>query len=169
MIVPLLAIALTAAEPDWLIQSHEPPVFEINADQARGYKNTGTIILRDPVYGFELGRYQWVSGGYGRGSIPFGTYEIGAFRDVDDDPLHIGPRWMLRQPGKDDGETYDARIHDTRTEIELHRAHVFGRDAGTLGCVGVLVDRAGWRDFMANLNRVLAQMGKVTFTIRSAG
>ena len=64
-------------------------------ERDREYRNTGIIILRDPITGAFLGSYEFATGGFGRGSAPFGTYELGAFRGTDDDPRRIGKRWMI--------------------------------------------------------------------------
>jgi len=131
-------------------------------EQDRGYRNTGTIVLRDPDSGAELGTYQFATGGFGRGSAPFGIYDIGTFRDTGDDPLHIGPRWMLREPGHEDGEVYDPKLKDERTAIELHRLRV---STGTLGCIGVVATPEVWEQFMTNLRLILAKRGHVSFVL----
>src|SRR5262249_23056698 len=92
-------------------------------EQDRGYRNTGTITLRDPVSDAVLGSYDFATGGFGRGSAPFGVYELGTFRGGNDDPHNIGPRWMIRQQGQtEDGQAYDPRVDDVRTQLELHAA-----------------------------------------------
>src|SRR6516225_4812499 len=89
-------------------------------ERDREYRNTGTIFLRDPITGALLGSYRFVTGGFGRGSAPFGTYELGAFRGTDDDPHHIGLRWMIKQQGQsEDGHAYDPRLKGIRTQLEL--------------------------------------------------
>ena len=130
-------------------------------EQSRSYRNTGTISLR---YGEGVPTsYRFATGGFGRGSAPFGFYVIGAFRGLDDDPNNIGPRWMLRGPkAKDDGDSYDPKLGDMRYYIELHRAR---RSSGTQGCLGVLTDADGWKDFMAKLNLIIAQGGPVAFIL----
>lgn len=131
-------------------------VLELRADQAtNAYRNTGRLILRDPDTDVVLFDLPFVTGGYGRGSAPFATYLIGAFRSrQDDDPLHIGPRWMVTGPGgTDEGQVFDARLDDTRTDIELHRVRSGGD--GTQGCFGVLTDRDTWQQFVERLNALL--------------
>src|ERR671937_1256996 len=92
-------------------------------ERDREYRNTGFIILRDPTTGVLLGSYEFATGGFGRGSAPFGTYELGAFRGTNDDPHRIGPRWMIKQLGQvEDGEAYDPRVKGVRTALELHSA-----------------------------------------------
>jgi hypothetical protein len=132
-------------------------------ERDRGYRNTGTITLRDPVSGAVLGSYDFATGGYGRGSAPFGIYELGMFRDADDDPHHIGPRWMLRQQGQpEDGQAYDPRLEDIRTQLELHAAV---HRAGTKGCIAVLGGQRVWQDFVRNLSQIISQLGRVVFTL----
>jgi hypothetical protein len=137
-------------------------IVELN-ERDRGYRNTGTITLRDPATDAVLGSYDFATGGFGRGSAPFGIYELGMFRDVNDDPHHIGPRWMIRQRGQtEDGQAYDPRLDDVRTALELHAAP---RRAGTKGCIGVLGDEHVWQDFMRNLTHIISQVGQLVFTL----
>lgn len=125
----------------------------------RAYRYTGTITLADPDTGDVLGHYTFATGGAGRGSAPFGDYEVGAFRD--DGP--IGPRWMLREVGRDDGDVWDPKLRDMRTAIELHMAH--GAPGFSLGCVAVLGGPAVWREFMARLFGLLDRLGGVAFVV----
>src|SRR5262245_6453012 len=74
-------------------------IIQLNESE-RGFRNTGTITLRDPVSDTVLGSYDFATGGFGRGSAPFGVYELGSFRGVNDDPRRLGPRWMIRQQGR---------------------------------------------------------------------
>jgi len=137
-------------------------VVQLN-ERDRQYRNTGVIILRDPMSETVLGTYEFATGGHGRGSAPFGLYEIGAFRGVNDDPHHIGSRWMIRQLGQpEDGQAYDPRLKDTRTQLELHAAK---RRAGTYGCIAVLGGQSVWNDFMRNLGQILNQVGRVAFVL----
>ena len=132
-------------------------------ERDREYRNTGTITLRDPVTGALLGSYEFATGGFGRGSAPFGTYELGAFRGTNDDPRRIGPRWMIKQLGQaEDGEAYDPRVRATRTALELHSAHHF---TGTLGCIAVLGGPEVWEEFMRNLLHIIDEGGQVVFTL----
>lgn len=132
-------------------------------ERDRGYRNTGTITLRDPVSDAVLGSYDFATGGFGRGSAPFGVYELGMFRDTNDDPHRIGPRWMIRQEGQpEDGQAYDPRVNDVRTSLELHAAK---RRPGTKGCIGVLGGERVWEDFIRNLTRIVDQVGRVVFTL----
>jgi hypothetical protein len=132
-------------------------------ERDREYRNTGTITLRDPTTGDVLGVYEFATGGFGRGSAPFGTYEIGAFRGAADDPHRLGPRWMIRQLGQsDDGEAYDPRLNKTRTALELHAAR---QRPGSQGCIAVLGGPEVWRDFMSNLRYIINEAKSVMFTL----
>jgi len=132
-------------------------------EQDREYRNSGFITLRDPTTGALLGTYKFVTGGFGRGSAPFGTYELGAFRGTNDDPLHIGPRWMIKQQGQsEDGRAYDPQLKGIRTGLELHSA---GRLLGSQGCIAVLGGPEVWEEFMYNLNHIINEVGPVAFTL----
>lgn len=133
-------------------------------ERDREYRNTGTITLRDPITGALLGSYEFATGGFGRGSAPFGTYELGAFRDTNDDPRRIGARWMIKQLGQsEDGEAYDPRVKGVRTALELHSAHHF---TGTEGCIAVLGGQEVWEEFMRNLHHIIEEAGQVVFTLK---
>jgi hypothetical protein len=132
-------------------------------EQDREYRNTGTITLRDPITGALLGKYEFATGGFGRGSAPFGTYELGPFRDINDDPHRIGPRWMIKQHGQsEDGHAYDPRLKGIRTGLELHSA---GRLRGSQGCIAVLGGPKVWEEFMYNLNHIISEVGHVAFSL----
>jgi hypothetical protein len=132
-------------------------------ERDREYRNTGTITLRDPITGSLLGSYEFATGGFGRGSAPFGTYELGAFRGTNDDPRRIGPRWMIKQLGQsEDGEAYDPRVKGMRTALELHSAH---RSTGSQGCIAVIGGPEVWEEFMHNLHHIIEEAGQVVFTL----
>ena len=132
-------------------------------ERDREYRNTGTITLRDPITGALLGSYEFATGGFGRGSAPFGTYELGAFRGRNDDPHRIGPRWMIKQQGQsEDGEAYDPRVNRVRTSLELHSAR---RTPGSQGCIAVLGGPEVWAEFMNNLHHIIDEIGQVVFTL----
>ena len=132
-------------------------------ERDREYLNTGIITLRDPITGALLGSYEFATGGFGRGSAPFGTYELGVFRGTNDDPHRIGPRWMIKQLGQfEDGEAYDPRVKGTRTALELHSA---GRLSGSAGCIAVLGGPEVWEEFMRNLHHIIEEGGEVVFTL----
>src|SRR5262245_7341500 len=132
-------------------------------DQDRGSRNTGTITLRDPASDAVLGSYDFATGGFGRGSATFGVYELGAFREINDDPHRIGPRWLIRTQGQtEDGQACAPRVKDVRTSLELHAAK---RHPGTKGCLGVLGGERVWEEFVRNLAHIIDQVGQVVFTL----
>jgi hypothetical protein len=132
-------------------------------ERDREYRNTGTITLRDPITGALLASYEFATGGFGRGSAPFGTYELGAFRGPNDDPHRIGARWMIKQQGQsEDGQAYDPRLKGIRTGLELHSA---GRLRGSQGCIAVLGGQEVWEAFMYNLNHIINEGGRVAFKL----
>jgi len=148
----LLALTLALAS-----HANAQPI-EIKLDQkARQYRYTGTLTLRDPFTNDVLGIYPLVSGGMGRGSSPFGKYEVGAFIDSD-----TNPRWNVHAVGAPDGEVWDERVQDMRTEIQLHRVHSLD---GTLGCFGVVADLPAWRVFTSQLRYVIEWLGSVSFEV----
>lgn len=136
---------------------------EVKFDQtSREYKNSGTFILHEPVTDKVLGKYRFITGGCGRGSAPFGKYIIGPFRGTDDDPHHIGERWMIHHPGRDNGEAWDPKIEDVRVDLELHALHV-GHVKCTFGCIGIDGGPDVWKDFENKLRFLIAWNGIVTF------
>ena len=153
------------AMPDWLTTSKYHQPFEIKLDeQNRQFRNTGTLTLRDPIFGITLGTYKIATGGFGRGSAPFGEYTIGRYRSSkDDDPKNIGKRWMITQYGQEDeGEAYDHKLKVRRNSLELHRLRFSN---GTAGCIGVAVPPEKWDDFVKDINYIIAQAGKITFQL----
>ena len=137
----------------------------------REYVNTGKMVLCDPETKEVLGKYEFVTGGYGRGSSPFGTYYLGNFRGTDDDPNGIGKRWMLSNIGpepehvedglvKDPGNSVNPKPH-MRKEIELHRA----RSKGTAGCFGVVASKDAWSQFVDQMNVIRSKVGQVVFSL----
>jgi hypothetical protein len=158
-----IQLAFLATLFGW-INTADAKAFEVIVYQLGNlYRNTGLITLRDPVSDEVLGTYQFVSGGFGRGSAPFGHYEIGRFRRDS----WIGPRWELRQRGLRDGEAWDSRIGSMRTEIQLHTMHGFGHIHGTLGCIGVLGGPKVWAEFRKHLNYIIGLVGVVQFDLRA--
>lgn len=127
-------------------------------EQARQFRNTCTITLREPVTDRELGRYECVSGGFGRGSAPFAHYQIGEF--IDDGH---GKRWSIHESGREDGEVWDPRIGDMRTEIQLHAMRGNGYTDGTLGCLGVYGGPGVWARFVGQMQYLIAWYGVIEF------
>jgi hypothetical protein len=154
-----LAFLATSFLCAW-INTAAAKAFEVIVYQSANlYFNSGEITLRDPVSDEVLGTYQFASGGFGRGSAPFGHYEIGRFRKDG----WIGPRWEIRQRGLEDGEAWDSRIRSMRTGIELHMMHGPGHIKGTLGCIGVLGGPEVWAEFRKHLRYIRSLLGVVQF------
>jgi len=157
-----------AMPPDWTVtQRDNRPSFDLKLNEhERQYRNTGTLTLRDPIFGITLGTYKIATGGFGHGSAPFGTYKIGRFRDPtkkDPDPKNIGKRWMLKQVGQEeDGDAYDHKLSIKRTAIELHRLRFSN---GTAGCIGVGISPENWDQFVHDVNYIISQVGEVTFNV----
>jgi len=125
-------------------------------DAERGYKNTGSIVLRDPETGKVLGQYRYVTGGGGHGSAPEAEYKIGSMMQGGS----LGDRWVLTQKGQPTDTAQDPGIPGvsgprTRTELRIHEAH----GQGTLGCVGILGGHEVYQDFERNLLHVLSKNG----------
>lgn len=141
--------------------------FEIKVDQVeRGYHNTCKITLRDPISNEILGIYRCGTGGAGRGSAPFTRYKIASFLGLDQDPLNIGERWNLQQLGVgfDEGEVWDERLKDKRTEIELHRCRYSNV---TLGCICVIGNLALWQQFETHLRSIFHKVRMITFQLEA--
>lgn len=154
-----LAVCLTLAG-DTLAQ----PVQVIVREPANLYRNTGWIVLRDPITDQELGTYEFVSGGLGRGSAPFGEYEIGKARSDG----WIGPRWELHRPGfhpRPGFSAFDRRIGKMRAWLQLHSMHGFNQ--GTFGCLGVFGGPDVWARFQKQLNHILSLVGTVRFDLNA--
>jgi len=139
------------------------PVEVFVREQANLERNTGWIVLRDPLTDDVLGTYEFVSGGFGRGSAPFGEYEIGAYRDDG----WIGGRWEIHQVGVEPGDegrsAFDPRIGAMRTWLQIHTMHGFGHTDGTLGCIGVRGGADVWAEFQFFMNYIVRFFGPVKF------
>jgi hypothetical protein len=103
---------------------------------ARGYGDvlTGKITVNGNTYEF-------INGGGGRGSIPFGSYNIGQFRTAAQ---------RKAQGLVDLGDTFDlSDVNDPlapegpRTALRIHKA----RRGGTAGCIGIIGDDETFRRF----------------------
>jgi hypothetical protein len=159
--------------PDWSPKvEQESYVSLVLNENQRSFQNTGKFILRDPVYGSVLGEYDFTTGGYGNGSAPFGMYELGRFRnpekDPNDDPLNIGKRWMISQPNQEDqGDAVDPGIPNVtkpkkRSSLEIHHVH-HRVSPGTQGCIAIIGSQDVWKQFVQQMNYIVAQVGRVVF------
>lgn len=140
------------------------PFEAIVHEPANLYRNRITITLRDPITDELLGVYEAVSGGLGRGSAPFGEYQIGKPRSDG----WIGPRWELHRPGfhpRPGFSAFDRRIGKMRTWLQLHSMHGFNQ--GTFGCIGVFGGPDVWATFRKQLNHILSIIGVVRFELRA--
>jgi hypothetical protein len=101
--------------------------------QGYGAKVHGKIKINGKSFDF-------VSGGRGRGSAPFGTYRIGPLRGFK------APkgRWV---PGYHLSDAYDPLVRDTRTGLFIHP----GRNASA-GCIAIRKDE--WPSFVKALEGV---------------
>ena len=99
----------------------------IKTKQGYGAKVHGKVKIKDKSFDF-------VSGGRGRGSAPFGTYKIGPLSGFKT------PKgtWI---PGYQLSDAYDPYVKDTRTGLFIHPGH----DASA-GCVAIRKDE--WPSFV---------------------
>lgn len=124
-----------------------------NAGQ-RNQMKTGTITINDRAYRFR-------NGGFGRGSIPTGTYTISPHLWSRSDPSMSvgGVGWSFAMSDK-----YDPRVGGTRS---LLRIHPDGGSPGTEGCIGIVGDAATQRRFREDMRAEFARSGNsFTLTIR---
>lgn len=141
------------------------PITVTLAQKAKAHRNSGVITLRDPFEDTVLGEYRFVTGGSGRGSAPFGTYEIGTYRDdpgtsFTKDTREFRRRWMIRQVGLGDGEATDRG--GKRVLLELHSLHGSGV---TAGCIGVAGGTKVWNEFVANMEYLRETVGTLGFEL----
>jgi hypothetical protein len=130
-----LCVAFTApAAPQGLLDLFKSILPAQTIEQARtktkqgyGAKVHGKLMIDDQ-------RFDFVSGGRGRGSAPFGTYEIGPLSGFK------APkgRWV---PGYHLSDAYDPFVKDTRTGLYIHPGH-----NASAGCVAIRKDE--WPSFV---------------------
>lgn len=120
----------------------------------------GTLTLRDPNTGEVLGSYEFNNGGFGKGSIPEGTYEVSDGRRRSDTSAMMvdgyGYSFVLTQQGMAPGTADDPRYSADR---DLLRIHPDGNNPGTLGCIGILGGASVQRDFYENAQRLIEANG----------
>lgn len=117
-----------------------------------GSKLTGKLFLKD-LDGKVLGKYDFVNGGAGRGSIPFGRYVVSnymtATQRVKKNRSQAG---ALR--GKDTfdlNDVYDPVFGADRTGLLIHQAA-----NATEGCIGI---QGNWSDFVQKMKFLMAKNG----------
>lgn len=105
----------------------------------RGYGQqlTGAIVLNGHTYHF-------INGGGGRGSIPFGTYQVSNFRTAqtrsNQGLINLGDTFDLN-------DVYDPMARGTRGDLRIHAAH----GQGTLGCIGILGGPEKFKQFAQDM------------------
>ncbi|HEY1101346.1 MAG TPA: hypothetical protein VGF99_20580 [Myxococcota bacterium] len=114
---------------------------QIDRTSNTGQRNqlaTGRVTINGNTYDFR-------SGGYGKGNLPKGTYDITRHMDSRSDRAMsvggVGYSFAM-------SDKYDSRVGATRT---LLRIHPDGGSAGTLGCLGIVGDAATQRRFRADM------------------
>jgi hypothetical protein len=70
---------------------------------------------------------------------------------------------MVREPGRNDGEVWDPKLNDKRTEIEIHGGR---RMARTQGCFGINEPGPVYEQFKSQLRYLIAWLGTVSFEVR---
>ncbi len=117
----------------------------INAG-ARNQRVDGRITVNGNTYDFR-------SGGFGRGSLPEGTYNVTRHLDRRNDAsMSVGGEGYSFAVS----DKYDARVGGTRS---LLRIHPDGRGPGTEGCIGIVGDAATQRRFRQDMLAELRRNG----------
>jgi hypothetical protein len=113
---------------------------QVRTKTKRGYgaKLHGKIAINGKSFDF-------VSGGRGRGSAPFGTYQVGQLSGFKTPK----GRWI---PGYHLSDAYDPFVQDTRTGLFIHPGH-----NASAGCVAIRKDE--WRSFVKAMEGT-AQVGR---------
>jgi len=121
----------------------------IDSTSRTGQRNqlaTGRVTVNGNTYDFR-------SGGFGKGNLPKGTYEITSHMNSRSDPAMsvggVGYSFAM-------SDKYDSRVGATRT---LLRIHPDGGTAGTLGCLGIVGNAAVQRQFRADMQAEIARNG----------
>jgi len=141
----LCAAVTTPAAPQGLLDFFKSILPAQTFEQARtktkqgyGAKVHGKVKIGGKSFDF-------VSGGRGRGSAPFGTYEVGSLGGFKT------PKgtWI---PGYPLSNAYDPFVEDTRTGLFIHPGHNV-----SAGCVAIRKDE--WPSFVKAMERA-AQVGR---------
>jgi peptidoglycan hydrolase-like protein with peptidoglycan-binding domain len=121
---------------------------------ARNQLVEGQVTVNGNTYNFR-------SGGFGRGSLPAGDYQITRHLDSRSDRSMsvggVGYSFAM-------SDKYDPRVNGTRT---LLRIHPDGGSAGTEGCLGIVGNADVQRRFREDmLAAIRANGGSYTLTVR---
>ncbi len=130
---------------------------QINRTTNAGARNqmvSGTITVNGRSYDFR-------SGGFGRGSLPKGTYNVTRHLDSRNDRSMsvggVGYSFAV-------SDKFDSRVGDTRS---LLRIHPDGGSAGTEGCIGIVGNAETQRQFRADMLAELRRNGgRYTLTVQ---
>jgi hypothetical protein len=118
----------------------------------------GTITVNGRTYNFRCG-------GMGRGSIPFGDYDVTPHLWSRNEPPGMvvdGVGWSVALNDK-----WDDRVGDTRTELRIHPD---GASEGTAGCIGIVGNGETQKRFREDIRAVFEQLGDgLTLRIDAAG
>ena len=119
----------------------------------------GELTLRDPNTGEVLGTYQFNNGGFQKGSIPEGTYEVSFPRLRDKDGMVVdgfGFSFDLTQQGMADGTANDPRYSSPRVDLRIHPD---GNNPGTAGCIGIIGGADVQRQFYEQASQLVESGG----------
>jgi hypothetical protein len=121
-----------------VLPAHTVEQARTKTKQGYGTKVHGKVKINDKSFDF-------VSGGRGRGSTPFGTYKIGPLSGFKT------PKgaWI---PGYQLSDAYDPFVKDTRTGLFIHPGH-----NDSAGCVAIRKDE--WPSFVKAMEGA-AQVGR---------
>ena len=122
---------------------------QIDRTSNTGQRNqlaTGRVTVNGNTYDFR-------SGGFGKGNLPTGSYNITRHMNSRSDRSMsvggVGYSFAM-------SDKYDPRVGATRS---LLRIHPDGGTAGTLGCMGVIGNAETQRQFRADMNAEIARNG----------
>lgn len=131
-------------------------VAQINRTTNAGARNQmveGQVTVNGNTYNFR-------SGGFGRGSLPKGNYEITRHLDSRNDASMsvggVGYSFAM-------SDKYDPRVGGAARS--LLRIHPDGRGPGTEGCLGIVGDAATQRRFREDMIAAIRQSGG-SYTLR---
>ncbi len=127
---------------------------------ARAGMKVGWLALRDPDSA-KVVNFPFHNGGFGRGHIPFARYVVSHGVLRNDNPRMMvdgfGYSFHLTQMGRPLGTALDPRYQTERDELRIHPD---GGEPGTLGCIGIVGDRALQERFFLLGQRLLEAHGE---------